>query len=62
MEARRFWGGSHTDPKRTQIPTQTTIPRKLSITVDEKTKIFHDKTKFTQYLYTNLVVQRIIDE
>jgi hypothetical protein len=30
-------------------------PAKLSITVDGETKIFHDKTKFTQYLSTNPV-------
>jgi hypothetical protein len=26
---------------------------KLSITIDGATKVFHDKTKFTQYLSTN---------
>jgi hypothetical protein len=35
-------------------------PAKLSITIDRKTKIFHDKTKFT-HLSTNLTLQRIID-
>jgi hypothetical protein len=34
---------------------------KLSITIDGETKIFHDKTKFTQYLSTNPALQRIID-
>jgi hypothetical protein len=34
---------------------------KLSITIDGKTKIFHDKTKFKQYLSTNPALQRIID-
>jgi hypothetical protein len=28
-------------------------PAKLSITIDGETKIFHDKTKFTQYLSMN---------
>jgi hypothetical protein len=36
------------------------IPNKLSITIDRKTKILHDKTKFTQYLFTNPALQRII--
>ena len=36
-------------------------PAKLSIAVDGETKIFHDKTKFTQYLFTNPALQRIID-
>jgi hypothetical protein len=33
---------------------------KLSITIDGETKVFHDKTKFTQYLSTNPALQRII--
>jgi hypothetical protein len=33
---------------------------KLSINIDGKTKVFHDKTKFTQYLFTNLALRRII--
>jgi hypothetical protein len=36
-------------------------PAELSITIDGETKIFHYITKFTQYLYTNLALQRIID-
>jgi hypothetical protein len=35
-------------------------PAKLSITIDGETKVFHDKTKFTQYLSTNPALQRII--
>jgi hypothetical protein len=34
-------------------------PAKLSITIDGDTKVFHDKTKFTQYLFTNPALQRI---
>jgi hypothetical protein len=37
-------------------------PAKLSITIDGETKVFHDKTKFTHYLSTNPVLQRIITE
>ena len=33
---------------------------KLSITIDGETKVFHDKTKFTQYLPRNPALQRII--
>jgi hypothetical protein len=43
------------------MPAQTTYPAKLSITVDGKTKILHDKTKFTYYLSTNPALQRIVD-
>jgi hypothetical protein len=36
-------------------------PAKLSITIDRETKIFHDKTKFKQYLSTNPALQRILE-
>jgi hypothetical protein len=42
------------------MPAQATIPSKLSITIDGKTKVFYDKTKFTQYHSTNPAVQRKI--
>jgi hypothetical protein len=34
---------------------------KFLITIDAKTKIFHDKTKFSQSLSTNSALQIIID-
>jgi hypothetical protein len=49
------------DPKRTQIPVQSTIPSKISINVDGEPKIFQDKNKFTQYLSTNPAQQKVID-
>ena len=36
-------------------------PAKLSITIDGETKLFHDKTKFTRYLFTNPALKRVID-
>jgi hypothetical protein len=42
------------------MPTQAIIPSKLSITIDAETKVFHEKTKFTQYLSTNPALQKII--
>jgi hypothetical protein len=35
-------------------------PTKVSITIDGETKVFQEKTKFTQYLSTNPVLQSII--
>jgi hypothetical protein len=35
-------------------------PAKLSFTIDGETKVFHDKTKFTQYLSTNPSLQKIL--
>jgi hypothetical protein len=42
-ESQKILSRSHTDTKRTQMPAQNIIPRKLSITIDGETKIFHDK-------------------
>ena len=44
------------------MPAQVTIPAKLSITIDRETNVFHYKTKFTHYLFTNPALQRIITE
>jgi hypothetical protein len=44
------------------MPAQATILSKISITIDEETKVFHDKTKFTQCLSTSPAFQRIIKE
>jgi hypothetical protein len=44
------------------MPAQATIPSQTFITIDGETKVFHDKTKFTHYLPTNPVLQRIITE
>jgi len=43
------------------MPAQILYPAKLSIKIDGETKIFHDKTKLTQYLSTNPALQRIIN-
>ena len=42
------------------MPAQA-MKTKLSIIIDGKTKIFHNKTKFTQYISIEPAVQRIID-
>jgi hypothetical protein len=61
MNARRFWADviqtltSHKGQPRLVYPAQ------LSITIDEETKIFHDKMKFTQYLSRNPALQSIIN-
>jgi hypothetical protein len=35
-------------------------PAKLSITIDGETKVFHEKTKFTQYLSMNPSLHGIV--
>jgi len=42
------------------MPAQVTISSK-TLNIDGETKIFHDKTKFAQYLSTNPALQRIIN-
>jgi hypothetical protein len=44
------------------MPAELLYLAKLSITIDGETKVFHDKTKFIQYLSMNLALQRIITE
>jgi hypothetical protein len=43
------------------MPAQATIPSKTLNYHRRRNKIFHDKTKFTQYLSINTALQRIID-
>ena len=56
MKAQRSWE----DVIQTLRVTNA-IPVKLLININGETKIFCDKTKFTQYLPTNPTLQRIID-
>jgi hypothetical protein len=62
MKTRRSW----TDVKQTlrehKCQTWLLYPAKLSITVDGETKVFHDRTKFTHYLFKKPALQRIITE
>ena len=45
------------------MSAQATKPKKLSITIDGETKVFHDKTKFTHCLSKNpAALQRTITE
>jgi hypothetical protein len=41
--------------------TNAIIHSKTVNDIDEETKIFHDKTKFTQYLSKNPALQRMIN-
>jgi hypothetical protein len=61
MKARRSWADLIQTLKEHKCQPRLLYPAKLSVTVDGETKISHDKTKFTQYLFTNPALQRIID-
>jgi hypothetical protein len=42
------------------VPNRLLYPEKLSFIIDGETKVFHDKTKFTESLSANTAFQRII--
>jgi hypothetical protein len=62
MKARRSWTDVIQTLREHIFQPRLLYPAKLSITIDGETKVFHDKTKFTHYLSTNLALQRIITE
>jgi hypothetical protein len=55
MKARRSWTDITQTLREHKCQPRLLYPAKISIT-----KVFHDKTKFTQYLSMNPTLQRII--
>jgi hypothetical protein len=63
MKAKRFWTEVIETLREHKCQSRILYTAKLSITIDgEKTKVFHDKSKFTQYLSMDPALQRIIKE
>jgi hypothetical protein len=60
MKARRSWSDVIQTLREHKCQPRLLYPAKLSINKDEETKVFHDKTKFKQYLSKNPVLQRIL--
>jgi hypothetical protein len=60
IKARRSWADVRWNLRAHICEARLLYPTKLSITIDGETKVFHDKTKFTQYLSTNPALQRIM--
>jgi hypothetical protein len=60
MKVRRSWTDVMQTLREDNCQPRLLYPPKLSITVDGETKVFHDKTKFTQYLSVNPALQRKI--
>jgi hypothetical protein len=60
MKARRSWEDVIQTLRKQKCQPRLLYPAKLSIIIDGETKVFHDKTKFIQYLSTNPALQRII--
>jgi hypothetical protein len=61
MKDRRSWTDVIQTLREHKCQPRLLYPAKLSITIDGETKIFHDKTKCTQYLSMNSALQRIIN-
>jgi hypothetical protein len=61
MKARRSWAEVIQTLREHKCQPTLLYPAKLSITIDRENKIFHDKTKFIQYLSINPALQKIID-
>ena len=62
MKARRSWTDVIQTLREHKCQLRLLDPAALSITSDGETKVFHDKTKFTQYLSMNPALQRIKTE
>ena len=60
VRARRSWTDVIQTLREHKFLPMLLYPAKQSITIDGLTQVFHDKNKFTQYLSTNLALQRII--
>jgi hypothetical protein len=60
MKARRSWTDVIQTLREHKCQHRILYPAKLSITINGKTKVFHDKAKFTQYVSMNPALQRII--
>jgi hypothetical protein len=61
MRARRSWAHVIQTLREHKCQPRLTHAVKFSITTDRETKIFHDKTKLTQYFSINQALQRIIN-
>ena len=61
MKTRRSWADVIQTLRVHKCQPRLLYPAKLLISIDRESKIFHYKNKFTEYLFTNLALQRIID-
>ena len=60
MKARRSWEDIRQTLREHKCQPRLLYPEKFSITIEGETKVFQDKTKFTQYLSTKQALQSII--
>jgi hypothetical protein len=62
MKARRYWTDVIQTLREHKCQPRLLYTAKLSITIDGKTKEFHDKTQFTQFLSMNPPLPIITEE
>jgi hypothetical protein len=60
MKARRYWTDGIQTLKEHKCQPRLLYSAKISITIDGETKVFHDRTKSTQYHSINPAPKRII--
>ena len=58
MKVRRLWSSIVQTLRDHGCQPRLLHPAKLSITIDGQNKIFHDRTRFNQYLATNLALHK----
>ena len=60
MKAWKSWTDVTQILSKNKCQPRLLYPAKLTIKINGEIKVFHDKNKFTQYLSTNLALQRIM--
>ena len=60
MKSRRSWEDVIQTLREHKCQSRLLYPAKLSITIDEETKVFHDKTNSHDIFFKNPALQRII--
>jgi hypothetical protein len=58
MKARKSWADVIQTLREHKCQPRLLYPTKLTITIDGETRVFYDKTNFTQYLSKNQALQR----
>jgi hypothetical protein len=62
LTVRRAWTDMLQTSSDHRCHTRFLYSAKLSITIDGENKILHDKIKFKQYLFTNIALQKLLEE
>ena len=61
LKARRTWIDILPTLREHGCQPRLLYPVKLSITINGEDKIFHDKTRFKQYVTTNPALQKVLE-